>query len=163
MELKLDRVLLFHLWLILSSFILYLPKQAIVIASFVFYVPSGYGGKEFDTGAQTIGWALTLLSFVVIPGYAVFAFFFRADDTSTTFLTVSVFLLHYSARGSYFLQMLRAMRISLRHKGKWSAYRLLRHPNSLRIRRKYEPGFTLLRFTFRGLTTYIFLYRTTLL
>ncbi|XP_033632104.1 sodium- and chloride-dependent glycine transporter 1-like [Asterias rubens] len=70
-------------WSVISP----LAMVAIVIASFVFYVPSGYGGKEFDTGAQTIGWALTLLSFVVIPGYAVFAFFFRADDTSTTFLT----------------------------------------------------------------------------
>ena len=40
--------------------------------------------------------------------------------------------------------MLRAMQISLRHKGKWSAYRLLRHQKSLciRIRRKYKRGFT---------------------
>ena len=44
--------------------------------------------------------------------------------------------------GSYFLRMLRAKQITLRLEG--SAYRLLRHQNSLRIsfRRKFEPGFT---------------------
>ena len=57
-----------------------------------------------------------------------------------------VFLQSYQLNvqpGSHFLSMPRAKRISLRHKGKGSAYRLCRHRNSLRIRRKYKPGFML--------------------
>ncbi|XP_022079528.1 sodium- and chloride-dependent glycine transporter 1-like isoform X2 [Acanthaster planci] len=62
-------------WAVLSP----LALVAIVIASFIFYAPSGYDGKVFPPWAQGLGWILTLLSFVTIPVYAIFAVFFRAD------------------------------------------------------------------------------------
>ena len=70
--------------------------QVVVIASFVFYAPSGYNKQIFPTWAQGLGWALTLLSFVVIPGYAVFAVFFKADrslpviNVSVSYLSLAI-------------------------------------------------------------------------
>ncbi|XP_038055132.1 sodium- and chloride-dependent glycine transporter 1-like [Patiria miniata] len=64
-------------WAVVSP----LAMVVVVIASFIFYAPSGYNKQVFPPWAQGIGWVLTLLSFITIPLYAIFAIIFRTDSS----------------------------------------------------------------------------------
>ncbi|KAJ8039179.1 Sodium- and chloride-dependent glycine transporter 1 [Holothuria leucospilota] len=54
----------------------------IIIGSFVFYTPAHYNEYVFPPAAEVCGWTMTLASFLVIPGYSVYAVIFKANQPS---------------------------------------------------------------------------------
>ena len=55
--------------------------QIVTILSFVFYEPAYYSGTVFPHWAQVVGWMMASSSFVVVPGYALYALLLQAEGS----------------------------------------------------------------------------------
>ncbi|XP_071848012.1 sodium- and chloride-dependent glycine transporter 1-like isoform X2 [Apostichopus japonicus] len=77
-------------WRISWGFVSPFFMGIIIICSFIFYTPAYYGDYVFPPGAEACGWIMTLASFLVIPGYMVYAMAFKAKQK--TFLERLKFL-----------------------------------------------------------------------
>lgn len=71
-----------YYWRVTWGFLAPFLMVMIIIFSFVFYTPAYYDEYTFPPAAEAFGWIMTCASFLVLPGYMVYAIFFKAKQPS---------------------------------------------------------------------------------